>query len=257
MIVTTANSSSSELQRQSRSLADELGLRWVPRQSLSLKQLEAKYGESQFLMMTENGLRYNEVGREPLFYHPSMAMIRIKRLLKGETDKLINLSEAGPGDTVLDCTVGLGADAIVFSHVVGPAGKVMALESELVPYLLVREGLSHYRSDVSELNEAMRRIQVYFAEHLSYLRLLPDRSVDIVYFDPMFGKPVQSSSSMSPLRDVANDEPLTRDAVKEAARVARKKVLLKEHKDSREFEGLGFDRVVRTGSTTAYGVMDL
>ncbi|MEB3102728.1 class I SAM-dependent methyltransferase [Ferviditalea candida] len=257
MIVTTANRTSPELQRLSQDLADEMGLRWVPRQNLSLKQLEEKYGDSQFLLITDNGLRYNEAGREPLDYHPSMAVIRIKRLLKGETDKLIELAEAGPGDRVLDCTAGFGADAIIFSHAVGASGKVTALESELIPYLLVREGLSRYQSDVKELDEAMRRIEVLLTDHLSYLRLLPDRSVDIVYFDPMFGKPVQSSSSMSPLRGVANRQPLARKAVEEAVRVARRKVLLKEHRDSRVFAELGFDRVVRTGSTTAYGVMDL
>jgi hypothetical protein len=72
------------------------------------------------------------------------------------------------------------------------------------------------------------------------LRSLPDKSADIVYFDPMFRIPVEESSSISPYRFIANPEPLSLEAVTEAVRVARRKVILKDHRDSPEFDRLGF-----------------
>jgi hypothetical protein len=86
---------------------------------------------------------------------------------------------------------------------------------------------------------------------------LPDRSVDIVYFDPMFRRPVLSSSALRPLRSQAEERPLSEAAVREAVRVARRRVVLKDHRDSGEFERLGFVRRRVSSSKVAYGVIDI
>ena len=86
----------------------------------------------------------------------------------------------------------------------------------------------------------MRRIEVRHSHHLDYLKSLPDQSVDIVYFDPMFREPITDSASINPLRHYANGEPLDAESVREAIRVARKTVVMKEARSSGEFERLGF-----------------
>ena len=104
----------------------------------------------------------------------------------------------------------------------------------------------------------MRRISVVNEDYLDYLRQQPDNSVDVVYFDPMFRKPLTASSSISPLRGVADHRPLSEDAVVEAFRVARLRVVMKEASGSGEFARLGFHSLVGGKySKVHYGVIEL
>lgn len=100
-------------------------------------------------------------------------------------------------------------------------------------------------------------IQMKNENHRSYLSSLPKKSVDIVYFDPMFRKPIHESSAIASLRTFANNHALELDVVEEAKRVARKSVVLKEHKESGEFERLGFERRHMNTSKIAYGVIKI
>ncbi|WP_028546688.1 class I SAM-dependent methyltransferase [Paenibacillus taiwanensis] len=257
MIITTGDSTSPHVIAQAQSLAKELGCLYTTRRKQSFPQLRKRYGDDQFLIMMDSGIRYTQIGQADLTYHPSMAFIRSKRLLNGESDTMIRAARTKPGDVVLDCTAGLGGDALVFSMAVGDTGSVTACESQLPLYVLVREGLRAYVSEVEEINRAMRRIRMEHSPYLDMLLRLPDRSVDTIYFDPMFRLPVHESAAIDPLRHLANHEPLAAEAVQEAIRVARKTVVMKELRGSEEFTRLGFSRVERTGSKLAYGVIDI
>ncbi|AZN41989.1 class I SAM-dependent methyltransferase [Paenibacillus albus] len=253
MIVTTPHKPTEEQLAYAQGIAAELGGRLVPRKQDSLTLLREKYGDNHLLVADERGLRYYEESEEPLYFHPSMAYVRVKRMRKGEHDPLMTLTGCQPGDSVVDCTAGLGSDSIVFSYAVGAAGSVTAIESEPILYTVVREGLQSYHTEHTDVNEAFRRIQMRNTNHLEYLRQLADKSVDIVYFDPMFRKPMHDSSALQPLRGLANNEALSQQSVKEAVRVARKAVVLKEHAASGEFERLGFQR--QHINKIAYGVI--
>ena len=63
----------------------------------------------------------------------------------------------------------------------------------------------------------------------------------------MFRQTVNRSSGLQPLKKLANPRPLDRESVREAVRVARKRVVLKERLMSGEFERLGF-QVVKEAS---------
>lgn len=257
MLVSTSYSPSSELEEAARRLAAQMRRPWVARGRQTIGQLRKRYGDQPIMLLTNEGLRLYAGNGKPVFFHPSMAALRVQKLAKGEEDALVAAAGAKPGDAVLDCTAGLAADAIVFSAVVGERGRVVALESEEAIYWLIREGLASYKSDIPGLEEAMRRVQVILADHLDYLRGLPDRSFDIVYFDPMFRLPIGVSASMAPLRVVANHRRLSVEAVREATRVARRAVVLKEHRDSGEFERLGIAPLIRPHTKIAYGVIRL
>ncbi len=257
MIVTTAYDPTAGDEARSKQAAAALNGLWVPRKRRSLAKLRMIFRDPHILIVTEREMKYYPGTESPLFFHPSTALLRIKRLLGGETDVLLDAAGVLPGDAVLDCTAGLASDSIVLSYAVGPDGQVTALESEAILYFLVAEGLKTYASDLEEANEAMRRVKIEHAEHGTYLAGLPDRSVDVVYFDPMFRIPVDKSSAMSPLREIANHRPLAEEAVEHACRVARKSVVMKEHRNSREFARLGFSRIERSGSKIAYGVIAL
>ncbi|AJY77089.1 class I SAM-dependent methyltransferase [Paenibacillus beijingensis] len=257
MIVTTTEKPSASARLKAAELAGELGGKLVERRNRTLKQLSERYSDAELLVVTSGELRYyREASETPLYFHPSMAYVRVKRLRKGERDPLVELSGCRPGDSVLDCTAGLGSDAVVFSYAAGPEGAVTALESEPVLCAVVREGLKSYRTELPDVNEALRRIEMVCADHASYLTSLPDNSFDIVYFDPMFRQPVTESSALEPLRALANHEALSPETIAQAVRVARKKVVIKEKNNSPEFERLGFERCpVKKTSAVGYGVI--
>jgi len=258
MIVTTGMKPTEEEMARAKALAAELGGRYVPRGGASLAALRRRHKDDRVLVVgPPDGLRlHTGDGGQPLRYHPGMALVRVKRLREGVRDPLVEISGVRPGDTVVDCTAGLAGDAFVFSWAVGPAGRVIALESEPALHAIVREGLRAYATGMEDADAALRRIELIRADHAEYLSSLPEKCVDIVYFDPMFRIPVYESSGMEPLRGVANPAPISPEAVREAMRVARRAVVLKENRDSGEFERLGFTWVKpKKTSAVAYGVI--
>ena len=159
---------------------------------------------------------------------------------------------------VLDCPLGTGADAIIESFAVGATGSVTALEANPIIAAVIGDGLAHATGDNYEMHAAMRRISVHAADALDYLCAQADGSYDAVYFDPMFRRPVHESEGMNALRVLADARALTAEVIAEARRVARRRVVMKERRESAEFARLGFDTL--TGgkySRIAYGVMEL
>ncbi|WP_138751055.1 class I SAM-dependent methyltransferase [Paenibacillus sinopodophylli] len=258
MIVTTTAKPSERVLAQAVRLSKELGASLKTRSNLTVAKLIGMTEDKRLLVVTDSEVRYYEGQSEsPLYFHPSMAFVRVKRLRRGETDPLIELSECESGSRIIDCTAGLASDSLVFSYASGPTGRVTAIESEPVLYSLVREGLASYKTSLPDVDAAMRRIEMIGMNHLDYLREMPDNSADIVYFDPMFRMPLHESSSIAPLRTIANMDALTIEVIDEAKRVATKTVVLKEHQASDEFARLGFERKHVNTSKIAYGVIKL
>ncbi|USB34876.1 class I SAM-dependent methyltransferase [Paenibacillus sp. YPG26] len=257
MIITTGDNEASGTVSRAAALSQELGVPYVPRSRTSLSKLISRHQADAVLVILERGIRIVSAEGEPLEFHPSMSFVRAKRLMRGEPDHMLEVSRAKRGDSIIDCTSGLGSDSIIFSLAVGEEGSVTALESSLPIYGLLKEGLTTYQSGLKEFDKAMRHIEVKHADHLQLLGKLPDKSMDIVYFDPMFREPVKESSSISPLRTFANGSPLDSRSIEEACRVARKTVVLKEKRDSGEFARLGFTVHERAHTKIAYGVITL
>jgi 16S rRNA (guanine1516-N2)-methyltransferase len=195
-------------------------------------------------------------GRVRYFYHPGMALTRIKHLVAGKGDPMVTAMSLVPGDRVLDCTLGRAADAIVATFVVGPTGCVVGLESSPLLAALTIHGLRTYTPPNRNVEAAMRAIDARHAEHLAFLRACPDRAFEVVYFDPLFSEPVAASSAMQPLRPLADHRPLAQAAVAEARRVARRCVVIKERPRAPLWEKVGVKRLVGgKGSSVAYGVL--
>ncbi|GIP19957.1 class I SAM-dependent methyltransferase [Paenibacillus sp. J22TS3] len=257
MIITTGDNEAPDSVSRALALASELGVPYVRRSRTSLNKLLSRHQTEMVLVILESGIRIAGTYGDPMEFHPSMSFVRAKRLLKGEQDYMLEISGIQPGDQILDCTAGLGSDSIIFSLAAGKEGKVTALESSLPLYGLLKEGLTTYQSGLKEFDEALRRIEVRHADHLDALKGMPDNSMDVVYFDPMFREPVMESSSLSPLRTLANGKPLEEAAIQEACRVARRAVVMKEKRDSGEFSRLGFTVRERAHTKIAYGVIAL
>jgi len=255
-IVTTTRRPNNLQIDTARSLSLKTGMEYVPRGQASIKELFEMKKAFGALVAGKNEL-YFTTGREKFFFHPSIAKVRIKALKAGKTDQMINAMDLKRGDRVLDCTLGLGTDAIVASFVSGPEGLVMGLEVVPVVFEVVKHGMNSYKGGGCSVKEAMRRIVVLKRDHRDYLPELPAESFDIVYFDPMFRIPREKSAAITPLRVLADPSPLSVRAVEDAVRVARKRVVMKERRESCEFSRLGFNKVLGgKNSPVAYGVIE-
>ncbi|AZK47353.1 class I SAM-dependent methyltransferase [Paenibacillus lentus] len=255
MIITTGEHDAPAAVERAMALAAKSGARFVSRNRTSMARLAELHPGEDILVVLEGGARLHRPGEQPMTFHPSMSFVRAKRLLKGEKDTMLEAAGVRTGDTIVDCTAGLGSDAIVFSLGAGKEGKVIAMEDSLPLWALLHEGFKYYVSGLQSFDESLRRIDLQRGHHLDLLQQMPDQSADVVYFDPMFRDPVLESSSISPLRSFANNNRLEEAAIAEACRVARRTVILKEKIGSGEFERLGFRVSGRARSKITYGVI--
>jgi 16S rRNA (guanine1516-N2)-methyltransferase len=257
LLLTTSYDPTQEISSEAVRWASEWRLKYVERGQSSIPRMMKKHRASVIFTFSQNEVKAHLKDGTTLFYHPSTAMIRMKRLLRGEKDPLIEISGVSPYDRVLDCTAGLGTDAIIFSHIAGEKGKITAVESEFIPSFLLSAGLNRVKTGLDPLDKAMGSIEVVHEDHLDMLRSLPDHAYDIVYFDPMFRNPVAASQAISSIRELANPQPLALRAIEEARRVATKRIVLKDSTGSEEFERLGFQKMHRPNASFTYGFIDI
>lgn len=255
-IVTTTRKQDSTQETFAAELSLKLGGKFIKREDFSLDTLKKTYDAENILLVKKNSLSIVTADGE-LFFHPNTAHLRIKNLRCGAGDRLIDALKISDGSTVLDCTLGLGSDAIVESFIAGAAGKVVALEINPLIAEVVSYGLKNFSDDSLHILEAMRRVEVINADCAEFLKTCPNDSFDVVYFDPMFRRPIKKSSGLNSIRPLADNRPLTLEIIREAYRVAKLRVVMKEHSGSTEFERLGF-KVLGGGkySSIAFGVID-
>jgi hypothetical protein len=238
---------------------------------ITLVPLESKEAEGilPILKITKNQLALEHQG-DTLFFHPSMSLLRMVNIMRGNGDRFLQACDITEGDTFLDATMGLASDTLIAAWAVGEKGKVMALEVSSLIHMLVDDGLhrleklrppgtSKEKEEAWDiLSRTSSRIETRCCHHRRFLEELPDAAVDIIYFDPMFRQTVEQSAAIKPLKNWSNSEPLSPDTIQQACRVARKRVVMKERKTSGEFERLGFE--ISAGSRynpIAFGTINL
>ncbi|MEC2183973.1 class I SAM-dependent methyltransferase [Bacillus spizizenii] len=253
-MITTSYRPSEHTIKTAKQLSKELDMPYCGRNKQTVENLLKSaerdvlvVGKERFELYTKQGAKF--------FFHPNTAMFRAKRFIRGEQEPMLRAAGLSEGDTFLDCTLGLGSDAIIASMAVGETGSVIGIEKNHLVSVLVRAGLHSWETGIEELQAAMRRIQVKNGDCFEYIKQLTDNSVDVVYFDPMFHEPVETSDGIAPLRDLAEDSVLDEGCIKEAVRAARKSVVLKDHWKSPRFEQFGFNVMKRKTALFHYGVI--
>ena len=257
LVVTTVQHPTDEVNTLAEHIGTLLNIPFALRSKNSLMAIKIHYQVDNVIVVGQKGPLVHTPGGE-YFFHLSMAELRIKNLLNGQHDHMIAAMSLQAGMSVLDCTLGLATDAIVASFVVGSAGTVVGLETSPIVAFIASYGLKHFQTDESYLTEALRRISVNQTHSYKYLTTLADNSYDIVYFDPMFRHPIYSSSNVKPLRYLADNSPLPKNTLREACRVAKKRVVVKESSKSDEFTRLGIT-TINGGkySSVHYGVIEI
>ncbi|MCC7075113.1 MAG: class I SAM-dependent methyltransferase [Deltaproteobacteria bacterium] len=152
---------------------------------------------------------------------------------------------------VFDATLGLGVDAMHAACALGC--EVQGTEVSAVLFSLLEEGLAR----LARATPAVARVRPMNAEAGASLAALPNDAVDVVMLDPMMSRPKRSTPSFAVLRDFAKAERADAALLREAARVARRRVVLKLGKGAPlpQDAPIAFARVER-GSSVCYWVHD-
>lgn len=252
--VTTVHKAPPDIVETAKARAAFLGLPYLARQS-TFEAMET--GDiTGFLVYGKRGPALWADGHEHLF-HTGTAKLRFLQMKSGGGDRLCALLPPGT-KTVLDCTFGEGKDALVLSWHLGGAGRVTALEKSPALWEVGQYGLSHFVDEDPSVTAALRRIALRRADFRDVLRQAPDGAWDVVYFDTMFRRPVKrAENNREAFRSGACYDRLDAGVLREAARAARLRVIVKERPFAEIFRSGLFREVHRRrGQTVAYGVMD-
>jgi hypothetical protein len=216
--------------KEAKRIALELDIEYIIRKKKSIESLRYEY-ELDYLLVVE---RQNIIlkGETTLSWHPSMAVPRIKALREGNSDPMIEAMGAKPRYTILDCTLGLAADALVAAYIIGPEGKVIGLEASKYISFITKWGLQNFSGQNKHVLPALTRITVLNQSYERYLMERADNCFDVVYFDPMFDYALKKSSSLNALRPLAHYDKVTFEVLKEAMRVAKHRVVMKRNSGS-------------------------
>lgn len=256
MFVTTAGRTNESMTAKARAVALELDVDFIPRRKRSVSGIQ-EIVKDDCLVVGKERLELFPLGAEdPFFFHPNSAMFRIKRVMKGESDPLIDAAKLQEGMSFLDCSLGLGSDSIVASFVVGESGSVTGIEARQELAYLVKTGLKAWDSGYEAINKSMDKITVMQGYSLEFLKLQEDKSVDCVYFDPMFDESILESDGIRGLTHFAVYDGLTQEVIDHAKRVARKRVVLKDHFRSGRFDEFGFNVYRRKTAKFHFGVIE-
>mgnify|MGYP000964892007 FL=1 len=159
-------------------------LDWIKKQiNIDLVPISDAQPDLPVLRITKNNLIL-EYGGQALFFHPSMAILRMINLKRGIPDRFLNAVNLTEGDTILDATMGLASDALIAAWAVGTDGQVLAVEYSPLIYLLVKDGLIRLQNESlprinnqekksawQELIHAAHRIKLFCAIMIKFLRI--------------------------------------------------------------------------------------
>jgi 16S rRNA (guanine1516-N2)-methyltransferase len=246
-VITTGREKPEQHEPAARALCDRFGLTFSPRAGRRAGQVLVDAGAELLGIVGPRGLVLHK-GDVELAFSAGMAELRIKRVQAGEHEPLVALAELRPGDVVLDATLGLARDALVMS---AAGASVEGLEAVPLLAAFAEAGL---RTVGGAAGEVAPRVQVRGAGHSDILADAPERSVDVVYFDPMFSDAVQMPPEYQLFRTLADPRPLLREQVLQALRICRRAVIIKDGPSARLVKGLGLPlRALTFGTRVRYG----
>ena len=244
LIVTTAIEKEAKLVKRAQDLAQLYGGVYQDRGKRTMKQI---YRQAEgTLVLNKIELIYYDAEGQKLFFHPNTAWLRV---LNGR-DPLLEALACPAGASVLDATMGMASDSLVMQYF---GYQVTALESNPLVHLIVSDGLSRFVMEDSRFTQAMRDLVTFCQDHESYLAQVEDKSIDCVYFDPMFKVGIEESKNLDGIRLLANRQTLTEETLAQAKRVARHRIVVKAHYQDPIFEDLGLTRIKRPNTKFHYG----
>ncbi len=246
--VTTSLKASNALKERAERRAQQWGLPYFERRKQGMFAVFDNVDVA--LMFATKGV-YIATAEGQLRPHLSTAAIRLRHIAAGESDPLIRAAELRAGDRVVDCTYGLGRDAVVAAHIVGVTGAVIGIEASAALFHMADENrpLSELEGSI-EIEPAT--IEVISGDARSWLEAAPTDAADVILIDPMFANPKTSDASFSLLRQLADETPLEEAWVRSAQRVAQRCVVVKTGRWAPWFDDVGLTEVHSHGNARWY-----
>ena len=220
------------------------GLRAIPRNQRPIHEL---IKEAQpLLVLAKRRADLYDGGRS---YRATvgMAFLRLLRQRKGQPDPLVTAAGLQPGDHVLDCTLGLGGDALVAAAVTQT--RVLALEANPLLAAFTQASL---RRLPGHGRDPAQLIDVRNLDHREFLRTTR-KNFDVILFDPMFRRAGDAGPLFELLRRHAEHAPLDANTLQDARARARKGVLVKDAFPGHELRRLGLEpRLTRRSAAICF-----
>ena len=252
--VTYITRGSDVLIEKAERIAYKLDCPLLDRNRNTIQSLLEQFNLDALIVVEQHGLTIRTL-HGLLRYHPNTSVLRITNLFRGRNDVLTDLMQLKKGDRLLDCTCGLGSDAITGAYITGTEGYVLALESSPILALLAQDGMASYQHhNHEEVTQAMRHVKVKNTRYQDELRELPDNSFDVVYFDPMFKNSISKANGIELVRLWANYEVPTLEDIIHAKRIANRSVLLKDSNNNKLLNLFDFN-IVKAGRHFSYGII--
>lgn len=255
--VTTTREKDGDLSRKAEIISQDLNIPYIKRGNISINKTIARENLDYLLVVEKDKLVIKGEDTE-VFWHPNMTELKIKSIKNGSRESMIEASELKEGDSILDCTLGFAGDSIIFASVVGENGTVVGTEVNKYLAYITKSGLENYTEVSDETRKYMKSIKVINESYEDYLSKQADNSFDVVYFDPMFKEPNKKSSAINAFRNFTEHKGLTKDIIKEALRVCRRRIVIKERYALNNLKELGVEKYyggTRRGSIV-YGVIE-
>ena len=157
-------------------------------------------------------------GRKAQLWHPGLAYRRIKH----NSDALRHVLEVQDGTEVLDCTLGMGHDALAL---LAAGARVTSLERLAPMILYTMTGAWRFAPHLT------RGLRIICTTYETFLAQAPTNAFDHIYLDPMFPRAEGYEGrnvTWSLMRTFTEAEPrFVPEVLREAYRVARKSVVVK------------------------------
>ncbi len=178
--ITTAKRTSERQLEVIEGLIKQFNLPFFTRNKRSIKDILKRH-HLDYLFVVESDKLYLSDGTSKFFWHPNTAILKLKENNGGPLIKALDLS---PADHVLDCTLGLGADALLIANVIGESAKVTALEAS--PYIAYLTERGMHTSEHQIIRQLATRIDIINCNYQDYLKNNTQKNIAVIYFDPMF-----------------------------------------------------------------------
>ena len=250
LAVSTSLKASAPVHVQAQKRAQDWGLPFVDRRKDGMAAM-FKQADALLLFGAEGVLLATSQGQ--LSANLSTAAIRLRHIAAHESDPLIRAAELRPGDSVIDCTYGLGRDAVVAAHIIGTTGSLIGIEASAALFHLADENAPLAESK-GGIDVDAAAISLVHDDARSWLEHAPAQSADVVLIDPMFESPKTSDASFAILRSVASEIPLDEEWVEAARRVARRWVVVKSGSWLPWFDEVGLVNVHSHGNARWFRV---
>ncbi|WP_251422179.1 class I SAM-dependent methyltransferase [Veillonella agrestimuris] len=244
MIITTSQKITEEKKLEAKRLALEFSLSYVERAKRPLQELLTISQPVAVVGNQDLTIHFNEDQRHS--FHLSMAQLRLLRIDKDGDDHLVsavnqlihNKDASDHGSvqnlSMLDCTLGLGGDSIILSYAF-PNASIESIEGSFPIWLATTYGLQNFHHEKDDVTAALRRITTIHGDFRDILAKKEKKSVHIIYFDPMFERPIEESPQFKPLRGYTVESTITDAVMMQSKEVARLGVIIKERPSSSIF----------------------